>query len=99
MSAKMRTGTSVKMRPKSGSSAAEGRSLARVRCKGNDAHEHNRHSAGITNGRVFRSAEDPNDVVVLQDALKARTFVVSEDLKAAIKKNGVIRSPSFRFAA
>ena len=48
---------------------------------------------------MFRSAEDPNDVVVLQDALKARAFVLSEDLEAAIKKNGVIGSPSFRFAA
>ena len=45
--------------------------------KGYDAHEQNRRSAGITNGRVFRSAEDPNDVVVLQDVTdlaKARTF-------------------------
>ena len=29
--------------------------------------EKGRVSAGITNGRVFRSAEDPNDVVILQD--------------------------------
>jgi hypothetical protein len=29
--------------------------------KGYDDHEKARHAAGITNGRVFRSAEDPND--------------------------------------
>jgi hypothetical protein len=70
--------------------------------KGYDAHEQNRRSAGITNGRVFRSAEDPNDVVVLQDVTdlaKARTFVASEDLKAVMQKSGVIGSPSVRFAA
>jgi hypothetical protein len=70
--------------------------------KGYDAQEQNRRSAGITNGRVFRSAEDPNDVVVLQDVTdpaKARSFVASEDLKAAMQKSGVIGSPSVRFAA
>jgi hypothetical protein len=59
--------------------------------KGYDAHEQSRHTAGITNGRVFRRAEDPNDVVILQDVAdvaKARTFVASEDLKAAMQKSG-----------
>jgi hypothetical protein len=32
-----------------------------------DGHEKSRLSAGITNGRVFCSPEDRNDVVVLQD--------------------------------
>ena len=69
---------------------------------GYDAHEKSRLSAGITNGRVFRSAEDPNDVVVLQDVAdvaKARTWIGSDDLKAAMQKSGVIGSPSIRFAA
>jgi hypothetical protein len=69
--------------------------------KGYDAQEQSRRSAGLTNGRVFRSAEDPNDVVVLQDVAdvaKARTWVGSEDLKAAMQKSGVIGSPSIRFA-
>jgi hypothetical protein len=51
---------------------------------------------------VFRSAEDPNDVVVLQDVAdvaKARTWVGSEDLKAAMQKSGVIGAPTIRFAA
>ncbi|MFI5024125.1 MAG: cyclase [Alphaproteobacteria bacterium] len=67
-----------------------------------NGNEKSRLSAGITNGRVFRSAEDPNDVVVLQDVAdlaKARTWIGSDDLKAAMQKGGVIGSPSIRFAA
>jgi hypothetical protein len=70
--------------------------------KGYDGHEKSRLSAGITNGRVFRSAEDPNDVVVLLDVIdvaKARTWCGSDDLKAVMQKSGVIGSPSIRFAA
>ena len=40
--------------------------------KGYDDHEKARHAAGVTNGRVFRSAEDPNDVLILQDVVRAR---------------------------
>ena len=68
---------------------------------GYDGHEKSRLSAGITNGRVFRSAEDPNDVVILQDVAdvaKARTWLGSDDLKTAMQKSGVTGSPSFRFA-
>jgi hypothetical protein len=67
-----------------------------------DGHEKGRVSAGITNGRVFRSAEDPNDVVILQDVAdvaKARTWFGSDDLKAAMQKSGVLGSPNVRFAA
>jgi len=69
---------------------------------GYDSHEKSRLSAGITNGRVFRKAEDQNDVVVLQDVAdvaKARTWFGSDDLKAAMLKSGVIGTPSVRFAA
>jgi hypothetical protein len=69
---------------------------------GYNGNEKGRVSAGITNGRVFRSADDPNDVVVLQDVAdvaKARTWFGSEDLKAAMQKSGVIGSPSVRFIA
>lgn len=34
---------------------------------GYDGQEKSRVAAGVTNGRVFRGAEDPNDVVILQD--------------------------------
>ena len=67
-----------------------------------DGHEKSRISAGITNGRVFRRAEDPNDVVILQDVAdvpKARSWFGSDDLKAAMQKSGVVGSPSIRFAA
>jgi len=67
-----------------------------------DGHEKSRLSAGITNGRVFRSAEDPNDVVILQDVAdvaKARTWLGSDEMKAVMQKSGVLGSPSICFAA
>jgi hypothetical protein len=69
---------------------------------GYNGNEKGRVSAGITNGRVFRSADDPNEVVVLQDVAdvaKARNWFGSDDLKAAMQKSGVVGSPSVRFAA
>jgi hypothetical protein len=51
---------------------------------------------------VFRSAEDQNDVVILQDVsdvAKARAWLGSDDLKAEMQKSGVIGSPNVRFAA
>jgi hypothetical protein len=68
---------------------------------GYDGHEKNRLAAGITNGRVFRNAQDPNDVVILQDiadVAKARTWLGSDDLKAEMQKSGVVGSPNVRFA-
>jgi len=68
---------------------------------GYDAREKGRLTAGISNGRVFRSPEDPNDVVILQDVAdvsKARSWLTSDDTKAAMEKSGVIGSPSIRFA-
>ena len=35
---------------------------------GYDGREKGRLSASIANGRMFRNAEDPNDLVILQDA-------------------------------
>ena len=69
---------------------------------GYDGNEKNRASAGITNGRVFRRAEDPNDVVVMldvADVAKARAWYQSDDMKALMQKNGVLGSPTIRFAA
>jgi hypothetical protein len=67
-----------------------------------DGYEKNRLSAGITNGRVFRNAENPNDVVILQDAAdvaKARSWLGSDDMKATMQKSGVVGTPNVRFAA
>jgi hypothetical protein len=69
---------------------------------GYDGHAGSRLSAGITNSRVFRSLEDPNDLVILQDCAdvsKARTWLGSDEMKAAMQKNGVIGSPNIRFAS
>lgn len=63
--------------------------------------EKNRVSAGITNCRVFRSANRQNDVMILQDVAdvsKARTWLGSAEMKAAMEKSGVIGSPSLCFA-
>jgi hypothetical protein len=67
-----------------------------------NGHEKERASAGITNGRVFQSSNDPNDVVVLQDVAdvsKARTWFASSDMKSMLEKSGVVGSPGIRFAA
>lgn len=64
---------------------------------GFDAHEPSRVGAGITNGRVYRKAEDPNDLVLLfdvADVAKARAWTAGEDLKTAMQKVGVIGAPS-----
>ena len=69
---------------------------------GYDGREKSRVSVGITNGRVFRRAEDPNDVVILQDVAdvaRARAWLGSDDMKATMQKNGIVGSPSIRFAA
>ena len=69
---------------------------------GYDGHEKSRVSAGITNGRVFRNAQDQNDVVILQDVAdvaKARTWLGSDEMKSAMQQSGVVGSPTIRFAA
>jgi len=67
-----------------------------------NGHEKDRVSAGITNGRVFRSPDDPNDVVILQDVAdvsKARTWLTSNEMKSVMEKSGVLGPPKIRFAA
>jgi hypothetical protein len=67
-----------------------------------NGHEKDRAAAGITNGKVFRSADDPNDVLILQDVAdvsKARTWLGSNEMKAVMEKSGVVGAPSIRFAA
>jgi hypothetical protein len=53
--------------------------------------------AGITNGRVYRNAEDPNDIVIVanvSDPAKARDWMAGDDLKAAMQKAGVLGAPT-----
>lgn len=65
-----------------------------------DAHEKSRTSAGITNAKVFRRAEDPNELVVLADVAdvaKARSWTTSDDLRSAMQKAGVVGPPKIHF--
>ena len=67
-----------------------------------NGHEKDRASAGITNGRVFRSADDQNDVVILADVAdvsKARTWYSSNEIRSVMEKSGVVGSPSIRVEA
>jgi hypothetical protein len=66
-----------------------------------DAHEAARRAAGLTNGSVFRSTEDPNDILILfdmADRRRAEEFGGSEDLKSAMQNSGVIGQPKILFA-
>ena len=59
-------------------------------------------SAGITKSKVFRSTDDPNDVLLLQevsDVSKARNWYGSSEMKSAMEKSGIVGSPSIRAAA
>jgi hypothetical protein len=65
-----------------------------------DAHEPARAAAGLTNGGVYRSAEDPDDIVILfdmADRKKAEAFATSEDLKTAMQHSGVKGRPDMQF--
>jgi hypothetical protein len=67
-----------------------------------NGNEKNRTAAGITNGKVFRSADNPNEVVILQDVAdvaKARTWYGSNEMKTTMENSGVLGSPGIRFAA
>jgi hypothetical protein len=67
-----------------------------------NTNEKNRVSAGIAKSKVFRSTDDPNDVVLLQDVAdvaKARTWYGSTEMKAVMEKSGVMGSPSIRSTA
>ena len=67
---------------------------------GYDEHEKSRAAAGITNGRVFQRAEDPNDLVIILDVAdveRARTWSQSEDLRSAMQRVGVLGAPTIHF--
>jgi hypothetical protein len=64
--------------------------------------ERNRTTAGITKSKVFRSIDDPNDVLLLQDVAdvsKVRTWYGTSEMKSTMEKSGVVGSPSIRAAA
>jgi len=66
-----------------------------------DAHEAARTAAGLTNGCVFRSTEDPNDIMILHemaDRQRAEEFCRSDDLRTTMQNAGVVGQPEIRFA-
>jgi hypothetical protein len=57
-------------------------------------------AAGLSNPRVFRSADDPSEVVILfdaQDIAKAKQFASSPDLRSAMAAAGVTDKPDIYF--
>ena len=65
-----------------------------------DEHAATRKAYGSKGGHVFRSADNPNEVVVLlewDDLGKARQFAQSDDLRKAMQQSGVSGQPDFYF--
>jgi heme-degrading monooxygenase HmoA len=57
-------------------------------------------ASGTAAGRVFRSAADPNELVILlewDDLEKARQFAQSEDLRQTMQRAGVVDQPDVYF--
>jgi heme-degrading monooxygenase HmoA len=65
-----------------------------------DEHGATRKAGGSRGGRLFRSVEDPQEVVILfewDDLDKARQFAQSEDLRQAMQRAGVTDRPDVYF--
>lgn len=65
-----------------------------------DAHEETRVAAGVTNGKIYQSKDDPNDIVILFDVVdvsKAKAFSQSQDLKSRLQSAGVLGQPEILF--
>ena len=56
--------------------------------------------AGVRHAQVFRSADNPNEVIVLtefENIAKARAFAQLGELKQAMEKGGVVGAPDVVF--
>ncbi len=65
-----------------------------------DSHLNGRMAAGETGSRVFHSVDDPRELTVFSDwdsVEHARRFLGSDDLKAAMKKAGVLGDPDISY--
>ena len=65
-----------------------------------DAHASARAKAGLKELNVFRSLDNPEEVVLLflaDDLGRAKSFAASPDLKQAMKKAGVKGTPEICF--
>ena len=60
-----------------------------------------RERAGLTNAKIYRNAEDPNDLLVcfdISDIAKSRELMESEKLRQGLADAGVIRLVSYSYA-
>ena len=65
-----------------------------------DDHAPMRQAAGSKGGYLFRSADNPNEIVLImemEDLERARQFVGSDDLRQAMEGAGVTGPPEIRF--
>jgi hypothetical protein len=65
-----------------------------------DSHKGAQTAAGLSKPRIFRSADEPNEVVILfdaQDIAKAKAFGASPDLQSKMAAAGVIDKPDLYF--
>ncbi|MHB1345597.1 MAG: cyclase [Thermoleophilia bacterium] len=67
-----------------------------------DKHSPMRKAAGSSGGRLFQSADNPNDVLLIlewDDVEKAREFAGSAQLREAMEEAGVVGQPEVRYLA
>ena len=65
-----------------------------------DEHETMRKAGGSKGGRVFRNAENSNEIVLLMDwddVENARRFADSDDLRQTMERAGVVGRPEAVF--
>ena len=65
-----------------------------------DEHGAARKAAGCKGARIFRTADNPNDLVILfewDDLGKARQFAQSQDLREIMERAGVEGQPEMYF--
>ena len=65
-----------------------------------DGHAAAQKGAGLTHPRLFRSADDYNEVMILfdmNDVAAAKKLAGSEDLKTTMKSAGVVDQPTMHF--
>ena len=65
-----------------------------------DKHSLMQKAAGLSNPRVFRSADDKSEIVVVfdtKDTERAKDFAASPDLRETMAKAGVMDDPTIYF--
>ena len=68
--------------------------------RGFNATKEMRSAGGLMNTRAYRSADDPNEIIVqseTNDPAKAKQFLSSPETRSAMEKGGVIGPPTVNF--